>query len=57
MCADGLTGIKESIQIAFPNTEYQRCIIHQAKNTLKYLSHFKKEIAVDLKSIHTTPTE
>ena len=29
LCADGLTGIKESINVAFPNTEYQRCIVHQ----------------------------
>lgn len=26
LCADGLTGIRESIAVAFPNTEYQRCI-------------------------------
>lgn len=42
MCADGLSGIKESIQIAFPNTEYQRCIVHQVRNTLKYVSHKEK---------------
>ena len=27
LCADGLTGIKEYIAVAFPNTEYQRCIL------------------------------
>jgi len=32
MCANGLGGIKESIQVAFPNTEYQRCIVHQVRN-------------------------
>ncbi len=58
MCADGLTGIKESIQIAFPNTEYQRCIVHQVRNTLRYVSHKeKKSFAGDLKSIYTAPTE
>ncbi len=58
MCADGLTGIKESIQIAFPNTEYQRCIVHQVRNTLRYVSHKeKKSFASDLKSIYTAPTE
>ena len=35
ICADGLTGIKEAIATAFPKTEYQRCIIHQVRNTLK----------------------
>lgn len=36
ICADGLTGIKEAIGTAFPNSEYQRCIVHQVRNTLKY---------------------
>jgi transposase-like protein len=39
LCADGLTGMKESISVAFPETEYQRCIVHQARNTLKYVSY------------------
>ncbi len=38
LCADGLSGIKESINVAFPNTEYQRCIVHQVRNTLKYVA-------------------
>ncbi len=56
--ADGLTGIKESIQVAFPNTEYQRCIVHQVRNTLKHVP-FKdrKAFANDLKSIYHAPTE
>ena len=37
LCADGLPGIKESINVAFPNTEYQRCLVHQVRNTLKYV--------------------
>jgi transposase-like protein len=58
MCADGLSGIKESIQVAFPDTEYQRCIVHQVRNTLKYVSHKeKKNFAADLRSIYTSPTE
>lgn len=35
ICADGLTGIKEAVSAAFPKTEYQRCIVHQVRNTLK----------------------
>ncbi|GAA0772366.1 hypothetical protein GCM10008908_18460 [Clostridium subterminale] len=58
LCADGLTGIKESINVAFPNTEYQRCIVHQVRNTLKYVSHKdKKEFAADLKTIYHAPSE
>ncbi len=40
LCADGLTGIKESISVAFPNTEYQRCIVHQVRNTLNHQSNW-----------------
>lgn len=58
ICADGLTGIKESINVAFPNTEYQRCIVHQVRNTLKYVSYKnKKEFAADLKSIYLSGSE
>ena len=38
LCADGFTGIKESIATAYPQTEYQRCIVHQIRNTLKYVA-------------------
>ena len=38
MCADGLTGIKEAISAAFPKTEYQRCIVHMIRNTIKFVA-------------------
>lgn len=58
ICADGLTGIKESIATAFPQAEYQRCIVHQVRNTLKYVANKdKKEFAKDLKSIYHAPNE
>lgn len=58
LCADGLSGIKESIGAAFPNTEYQRCIVHQVRNTLKYVADKnKKEFAADLKTIYHAPSE
>ncbi|SHM86511.1 Transposase, Mutator family [Caldanaerovirga acetigignens] len=58
LCADALTGIKEAINAAFPNTEYQRCIVHQIRNTLKYVSDKdRKEFAKDLKRIYTAPNE
>jgi transposase-like protein len=58
LCADGLTGIKESISVALPNTEYQRCIVHQVRNTLKYVADKdKKEFATDLKTIYHAPSE
>ena len=53
ICADGLTGIKEAIAAAFPKTEYQRCIVHQVRNTLKYVpDKDRKAFATDLKTIY-----
>lgn len=58
LCADGLTGMKEAIEAAYPETEYQRCIVHQIRNTLKYVSYKdKKAFANDLKSIYQAPDE
>lgn len=58
LCADGLTGIKESIATAFPQTEYQRCIVHQVRNTLKRVAEKdKKAFANDLKTIYHAPDE
>lgn len=58
ICADGLSGIKEAIGTAYPSTEYQRCIVHQVRNTLKFVSHKdRKDFALDLKSIYHAPTE
>lgn len=58
LCADALSGIKEAINASFPKTEYQRCIVHQIRNTLKYVSDKdKKEFVKDLKRIYTSPNE
>lgn len=58
LCADGLTGIKESIAAAYPNTEYQRCIVHQVRNTLKRVAEKdKKAFANDLKTIYHAADE
>ena len=58
LCADGLTGIKEAITAAFPETEYQRCIVHQVRNTLKYVADKdKKQFAADLKKIYHASNE
>ena len=58
ICADGLTGMKEAIAAAFPKTEYQRCIVHEVRNTLKYVSHKDmKEFSADLKKIYLAADE
>lgn len=58
LCADGLTGMKEAIATAFPKTEYQRCIVHQIRNTMKYVSYKdRKAFCADLKSIYGATNE
>ena len=58
LCADGLSGIKEAIAAAYPNTEYQRCIVHQVRNTLKYVADKdRKPFANDLKTIYQATSE
>ena len=58
ICADGLTGIKEAIASAFPKTEYQRCVVHMVRNTLKHV-YYKdmKPFANDLKTIYYAESE
>ena len=56
--ADGVTGLKEAVAADFPQTEFQCCIVHQVRNTLKYVSlKERKEIASDLKTIQLSATE
>ena len=58
ICADGLTGIKEAISAAFPKTDYQRCMVHMIRNTLKYVaSKDMKAFAADLKTIYNAASE
>lgn len=58
LCGDGLAGIKEAIAAAFPKMEYQRCIVHQVRNTMKYVSDKdRKPFCADLKTLYQAPTE
>ena len=58
ICADGLSGMKEAVNAAFPQTELQRCNVHQVRNTLKYVgAKNKKEFSNDLKTIYHAPSE
>lgn len=57
-CIDNLKGFSEAIKEVFPETQIQKCIIHQIRNTVRYISHReKKEFCADLKAIYTAPTE
>ncbi len=57
LCADGLKGLPEAISTAYPNTEFQRCIVHMIRNTMAYVSYKdRKELAADLKTIYKANT-
>lgn len=52
-CIDNLTGFSEAINSVYPKTEVQSCIVHQIRNSLKYVaSKNQKEFMADLKEIY-----
>jgi len=56
-CMDGLSGFKQAVLAVFPNTQIQRCIIHQIRNSLKYVSWTdRKAFMVDLRKVYQAPT-
>lgn len=57
-CHDNLTGISQAINTVFTKTEQQLCIIHQIRNSTKYVSYKDlKAIMADLKAIYQAPSE
>lgn len=57
-CTDNLTGMSEAISAVYPKCEHQLCIVHQIRNSLKYVSYKdRKELAGDLKLIYRAATE
>ena len=54
---DGLNGFKESIRAVFHQVEIQRCVVHQIRNSLKYVTWAdRKAFAKDLKAVYQAPT-
>lgn len=57
-CVDGLSGFSEAISAVFPDTEIQKCVIHQIRNSTRYVSHKDiKPLMKDLKRVYTALTE
>ena len=57
-CIDGLKGLPEAIEAVYPHTRVQLCIVHQVRNSLKYVSwKDRKAVAASLRCIYTAPTE
>jgi len=56
-CMDGLSGFKEAVLAVFPQTQIQRCVIHQIRNSLKYITWTdRKAFMVDLKEVYQAAT-
>lgn len=56
-CVDGLRGLPEAIETVYPHTQVQLCIVHQVRNSLKYVTwKDRKRVAADLRAIYTAPT-
>ena len=57
-CIDGLSGFTNAIEAVFPQTEIQQCIIHQIRNTTKYVSYKDiKALMADLKRVYAAVDE
>lgn len=57
-CVDNLTGFSQAIAACYPQTEIQKCIIHQIRNSTRYVSYKDlKKVAADLKPIYKAATE
>jgi transposase-like protein len=57
-CVDGLIGFPEAIEVVYPQARVQMCIIHQVRNSLKYVSWKDyKAVTADLKQIYRSATE
>lgn len=55
--ADGLSGLEKAIEAVFPRADIQRCIVHQIRNSLRYVAwKERREMARDLKRIYGAST-
>ncbi|NIP28511.1 MAG: IS256 family transposase [Gammaproteobacteria bacterium] len=56
-CVDGLKGFPEAVESLYPKTEIQHCIIHQIRNSMKYVgSKNQKAFMADLKCVYKAAT-
>ncbi|MDR7313781.1 IS256 family transposase [Brevibacillus nitrificans] len=57
-CVDNLTGFSQAIAACYPQTNIQKCIIHQIRNSIRYVSYKDvKKVTADLKPIYKAVTE
>lgn len=57
-CVDNLKGFNEAIGACFPEAEIQKCIVHQIRNSIRYVSYKDvKKVLADLKPVYTAVSE
>ncbi len=57
-CTDNLTGFSNAINAVFPQTDIQNCIVHQLRNSSKYVSYKDlKALMADLKAVYAAVDE
>lgn len=53
-----MKGFSDALRVVYPNAEIQRCIIHQIRNSTRYISYKeRKEFCKDLKEVYTAVNE
>lgn len=58
ICTDNLTGFTQAIEACYPNTEIQKCVVHQIRNSIRFVSYKDlKKVTADLKPIYKAATE
>ena len=57
-CVDNLSGFSEAIAAAFPQTLVQKCLVHQVRNSLRFVSYKDaKAVTAALRQVYTAPSE
>ncbi|EDP74853.1 IS256 family transposase [Hydrogenivirga sp. 128-5-R1-1] len=56
--ADNLKGLEKAVRSVFPRADYQQCVVHKVRSSLRKVRYGdRKEVARDMRSIYTQPTE
>lgn len=58
LCADGLTGLPDAVEAAFPSTIFQTCVVHMIRSSTRFVAwKDRKAVCADLKLIYTAEDE
>lgn len=58
ICTDNLSGFSEAIGAAYPAADVQKCIVHQVRNSIRYVSYKDvKQLTAGLRQVYTSPSE